>query len=328
MIVPYFLKRNKPVMHSDQNDRGALQCSLILFFLVLLPEFVTAAPIGVLPFQMGSQQDQSVPSALVTALKQAGRYEIVEQSRLDDVLEELKRAQSGLVDSETAAQIGQLTGAQYLVVGEIHTVEGGIEAAYRVVHVETGLIVAADRSSGKREDVVQRLQESLLRQMDLYLGLDNPDSPYTVLLKIPDGPLKVGDTLTVRFKVISHRPSAPRRVYIQLYSINAKGVMTLIYPNRFSGFSPIEIDREYTFPSEKDDFEWELVPPTGVESIQAIVTTEPSDLFQVFQKARSTFPETNHNGQDPATYRGIQVQLNRNKRKDWKAQRITYELQP
>lgn len=301
--------------------------TLIFAALFLMPGFLFAAPIGIMPFQSGSQTDQSVPSALITALKQAGRFEIVEQSKLDAVLDELKRGQSGLVDSETAAQIGQLIGAQYLIVGETNRTEAGLEAAYRVVHVETSLIVAADRASGKSDDVLQRLQASLLRQLDLYLGLDNPDSPYTVLLKLPEGPLKVGDTLTIKFKVISHRPSAPKRVYIQLYSINAKGVMTLIYPNRFSGFSPIEVDREYEFPSEKDDFEWELVPPTGMESIQAVVTTEPSDLFQTFTKARSTFPETGRNGHDPATYRGIQVQLNRDKRKDWKAQRVTYELQ-
>jgi len=245
--------------------------TLIFAALFLMPGFLSAAPIGIMPFQSGSQTD--------------------------------------------------------LIVGETNRTEAGLEAAYRVVHVETSLIVAADRASGKSDDVLQRLQASLLRQLDLYLGLDNPDSPYTVLLKLPEGPLKVGDTLTIKFKVISHRPSAPKRVYIQLYSINAKGVMTLIYPNRFSGFSPIEVDREYEFPSEKDDFEWELVPPTGMESIQAVVTTEPSDLFQTFTKARSTFPETGRNGHDPATYRGIQVQLNRDKRKDWKAQRVTYELQ-
>lgn len=301
--------------------------TVIFAVLFLMPGFLFAAPIGIMPFQSGSQMDQSVPSALITALKRAGRFEIVEQSKLEAVLDELKRGQSGLVDSETAAQIGQLIGAQYLIVGETNRTEAGLEAAYRVVHVETGLIVAADRASGKSDDVMQQLQASLLRQLDLYLGLDNPDSPYTVLLKIPEGPLKIGDTLTIKFKVISHRPSAPERVYIQLYSINAKGVMTLIYPNRFSGFSHIEVDREYEFPSEKDDFEWELVPPTGVESIQAVVTTEPIDLFQTFAKARSMFPETGRNGHDPATYRGIQVQLNRNKRKDWKAQRVTYELQ-
>lgn len=301
--------------------------TVIFAVLFLMPGFLFAAPIGIMPFQSGSQMDQSVPSALITALKRAGRFEIVEQSKLEAVLDELKRGQSGLVDSETAAQIGQLIGAQYLIVGETNRTEAGLEAAYRVVHVETGLIVAADRASGKSDDVMQRLQASLLRQLDLYLGLDNPDSPYTVLLKIPEGPLKIGNTLTIKFKVISHRPSAPERVYIQLYSINAKGVMTLIYPNRFSGFSHIEVDREYEFPSEKDDFEWELVPPTGVESIQAVVTTEPIDLFQTFAKARSMFPETGRNGHDPATYRGIQVQLNRNKRKDWKAQRVTYELQ-
>lgn len=288
-----------------------------------------AAPVGVLPFhiQGESTTDLTVPSALITALKQAGRYEIVEQHRLDAVVAQLQQAHSGLVDTETAARIGQLVGAHYLIAGETHRTEGRLEASYRVVHVETGMIIAADRSTGNSDEVIRALQSSLLRQLDVYLGLDNPESPYTVLLKLPAGPLRIGNTLTLKFKVISHRPSAPRRVYIQLYSINARGTMTLIYPNRFSGFRPIEVGREYEFPSKGDDFEWMLVPPAGTEAIQAIVTTEPQDLFGTFAKARTAFPTTGYNGHAPATYRGIQVQLNQNTRKDWKAQRITYELQ-
>ncbi|MBW7857000.1 MAG: DUF4384 domain-containing protein [Leptonema sp. (in: Bacteria)] len=217
-------------------------------------------------------------------------------------------------------------GAQYLVVGEFSNNDQNFEAAYRVVHVETGLVIAADRQTGSKETVIDSLQDSLIQQLDVYLGLDNPTSPYTVLLKVNDGPLKVGSTLQLKFKVLSHSQTAPKKVYIQLYSINAKGVMTLIYPNRFSGFLPINIDQDYEFPSAKDDFEWQLVPPIGVESIQAMVTTEPVDLFQTFTKARSTFPETNKNGKDPVTYRGIQIRLNQEKLKDWKAQRISYEL--
>lgn len=306
---------------------------------------IHAVPIGVLPFQnTNTIQKQkisenstsivsnktnlsdSTSSALITAMQQTGRYEIIEQARIDALLEEMARAQDGTVDTSSAAQIGQLVGAQYLIVGEFSDNDQSFESAYRVVHVETGLVIAADRQTGSKETVIDSLQDSLIRQLDLYLGLDNPQSPYTVLLKVNEEPLKVGNTLQLKFKVLSHSLTAPKKVYIQLYSINAKGVMTLIYPNRFSGFSPINIDQDYEFPSSKDDFEWQLVPPLGVESIQAMVTTKPVDLFQTFTKARSTFPETNKNGKDPVTYRGIQIRLNQEKLKDWKAQRISYEL--
>ena len=309
-----------------QRNRQSLILCLLCISAWLAPLALPAAPIGVLPFQTKSGTDEPVTAAIITGLKLQGRYELVEQGRLDAIVDELNRGQSGMVDQDTAAKIGQLSGAQYLVIGEVDTQEATTTVSYRVVQVETGLIIAADRATGNQNTALQTIQDSLFRQLDIYLGIDNPESPYTVLLKLSEGPLKIGETLTLSFKVMSHKASAPKRVYIQLYSINAKGVMTLIYPNRFSGFTPIDVDREYEFPSKNDDFEWELVPPTGIEAIQAVVTTEPVDLFRLFSKARTTFPETKQNGHSPLTYRGIQVQLNKDKRKDWKAQRVTYEL--
>lgn len=314
----------------------------VIFSLFLLASNISihAVPIGILPFHSTATNNEAessdlsgqpssadlLSSTIITAMQKAGRFEIVEQGRINALLDEMARAQDGSVDVSSAAQIGQLVGAQYLVMGSYNDKNQNFEAAFRVVHVETGLIIAADRFTGNQEVVIDKLQSSLIRQLDLYLGLDNPQSPYTILLKINDAPLKIGNTLQLKFKVLSHSQTAPKKVYVQLYSINAKGVMTLIYPNRFSGFSPLNIDQEYEFPSAQDDFEWQMVPPIGVESIQALATTEPVDLFNTFTKARSTFPETGKNGKDPITYRGIQIQLNQKKRKDWKSQRISYEL--
>lgn len=318
----------KPAQHPYTTRPRLARLLAIGAGLFLTPSLLIAGPIGVTPFQNPAGPDNRMSSALTVALQRAGRYQIVEQSRLDKIMDELQKGQGGLVDPETAAQIGHLVGAQYLVVGESREDKGTVEAAYRVVQVETGIVIGADRATGSSEDVIEQLQAGLMRQLDLYLNLDNPESPYTVLLKLPakDSIYRVGQTLKLTFKVISHRPSAPKKVYIQLYSINAKGTMTLIYPNRFSGFNAIDVDREYEFPSEKDDFEWELVQPTGNESIQAIVTTQPFDPFRTFSKAKDSFPEINKNGHDPVTTRGIQTQLKKEKLKDWKAQRVTYEL--
>lgn len=315
-------------VRSYRFTRQLLWALLLAAAAAIVPAALVAGPIGVTPFQNPAGADTRISSALAVALQRAGRYQVVEQSRLDKILDEIQKGQTGIVDPETAAHLGQLVGAQYLVVGESREEKGTIEAAYRVVQVETGIVIGADRATGALEDVIEKLQAGLMRQLDLYLNLDNPESPYTVLLKLPakDSIYHVGDTLELSFKVLSHRPTASKKVYIQLYSINAKGAMTLIYPNRYSGFEAIDVDREYKFPSEKDDFEWDLVQPSGNESIQAIVTTQPFDPFQTFSKAKDTFPGIQKNGHDPVTTRGIQTQLKKEKLKDWKAQRVTYEL--
>jgi curli biogenesis system outer membrane secretion channel CsgG len=98
---------------------------------------------------------------LSNELAATGRFRIVERSKLESVMEEQNLAASGRVKSGTGARIGQLTGAQYLVMGTVTAYEedvastgGGIsfkgislggkkENAYlavdiRVVNTETG----------------------------------------------------------------------------------------------------------------------------------------------------------------------------------------------
>jgi curli biogenesis system outer membrane secretion channel CsgG len=98
---------------------------------------------------------------LSNELAATGAFRIVERSKLESVMEEQNLAASGRVKSGTGARIGQLTGAQYLVMGTVTAYEedvastgGGIsfkgislggkkENAYlavdiRVVNTETG----------------------------------------------------------------------------------------------------------------------------------------------------------------------------------------------
>jgi curli biogenesis system outer membrane secretion channel CsgG len=98
---------------------------------------------------------------LSNELAATGAFKIVERSKLESVLEEQNLAASGRVKAGTGARIGQLTGAQYLIMGTVTAYEedvastgGGIsfkgislggkkENAYlavdiRVVNTETG----------------------------------------------------------------------------------------------------------------------------------------------------------------------------------------------
>ncbi|MBI3396431.1 MAG: DUF4384 domain-containing protein [Spirochaetia bacterium] len=233
-------------------------------------------------------------------------------------------------------KIGKMSGAHYLVLGEIRKVAGAAGAAetytatMRVVKTETGIIIGAGSASGAFNKVADSLGEQAVRWLSIYLVMDNPESPYSVLLKLDKGTnptYKLGDKLALTFKVLAHKPTAPRRVYIQIYSINAQGAMIMIYPNKFSRTEVIDVDKEYRFPEDSDDFEWELVPPVGTESIQAIVTTKPVDLFDMKKSyLNDEFPQVKASGHSEVTYRGINTKLKKEKIGDYKAEKITYEL--
>lgn len=94
---------------------------------------------------------------------------LVERERLQDIASELKLGMSGLVDPKSAAQIGKIAGAEYMLLGSItnlgHAQSGGAiplpwvslstsqekvkaDLDIRVVDVETGEIVCAEAASG------------------------------------------------------------------------------------------------------------------------------------------------------------------------------------
>lgn len=90
--------------------------------------------------------------ALITALVQAGRFDVVERSRLDLVMSEQNLTQTGRVDPATAARVGRILGAELVVFG---VVTGATEQkidkfSYDLVRVEVSIDVrAVNVSSGR-----------------------------------------------------------------------------------------------------------------------------------------------------------------------------------
>ena len=60
---------------------------------------------------------------LVTALSQSGSYTVTERAQLGLVMKEIGFQSTGVVDPNQAIEIGQLTGAQYSLIGKVTLVE-------------------------------------------------------------------------------------------------------------------------------------------------------------------------------------------------------------
>ena len=68
---------------------------------------------------LGRQLADSLQNQVVSL----GTFTVVERSRVDHVIQELKMAHSGMVDENTAAKAGRMLGADALVLGSISSVE-------------------------------------------------------------------------------------------------------------------------------------------------------------------------------------------------------------
>jgi curli biogenesis system outer membrane secretion channel CsgG len=60
-----------------------------------------------------------VAEMLITALADTKKYTLIERSKLEAVMDEQKLGASGAVTAQTAAKIGRLLGAQYIITGSV-----------------------------------------------------------------------------------------------------------------------------------------------------------------------------------------------------------------
>jgi len=89
---------------------------------------------------------------LISDLSGADTIRVVERDRLEDILTELKLQGSGKVDPKSAAKLGKLLGAKYLVVGGYFDLQGALRVDARIVDVETGRVVKSFGTNGKPGD--------------------------------------------------------------------------------------------------------------------------------------------------------------------------------
>ena len=89
---------------------------------------------------------------LISDLAAEETIRVVERERLEAVLAEQKLGASGKIDARTAARVGKLLGARYLVLGSYFDVMRSLRVDARLVEVETGRIVQSVGAGGKPDE--------------------------------------------------------------------------------------------------------------------------------------------------------------------------------
>jgi TolB-like protein len=158
----------------------ALSLAAILVAPTALPAQDTRPGVAVMPFEDGGSygQDQEDFEALTVGLQQMlltelaanDQLRVVERGRIRDLLAEMELGATGSVDPSTAAEIGKLVGARYMVFGSFIDWYGDFRLNARVVSVETSEIVKVERARDERENLFSMLVEmadNLTRDLDL-----------------------------------------------------------------------------------------------------------------------------------------------------------------
>jgi TolB-like protein len=119
--------------------------------------------IAVLPFEDGGSygQDQEdfealtigIQQMLITEFAANSGLRVVDRGRINELLSEQDLGASGRVDAGTAAQIGQVVGARYMVMGGFVDFYGDMRIDIRIVNTETSEVVKVERRRDDRAEL-------------------------------------------------------------------------------------------------------------------------------------------------------------------------------
>lgn len=116
-------------------------------------------------------QRQGIAELVTTMLRYHPSVDVLEREQLLPLLKEQDLGASGRVDAASAARIGKLLGARYMLLGTISVdVRNRMRLAARAVDVETSKILSGEIVDGDADDVmvlVDKLTERLLASLSL-----------------------------------------------------------------------------------------------------------------------------------------------------------------
>jgi len=131
----------------------------VMTFAVLRPSSAEEIyPAAILSFEERgtglSGQGANVADLLFASLIQNPKLLIVERTKLDDILTEAELNLSGIVSSEQAIQIGQVTGARLIITGSIFKVDKTTHIVAKIISTETSKVLGEKVSGTDPLDVL------------------------------------------------------------------------------------------------------------------------------------------------------------------------------
>jgi hypothetical protein len=111
---------------------------------------------------------EAIPDLLTAFLTADSNLQLVERTQIKKILEEMALGQTGIVDEETKAKIGKMTGAKFLVTGRAMIVGQQLFITSKIISTETsqvGALIAKGPTDGKLDEIVQDLATKISAYM-------------------------------------------------------------------------------------------------------------------------------------------------------------------
>ena len=107
----------------------------------------------------------------ITSIVKSGRFEVVERAMLQKIVAEQNLSTTGLVDANTASQLGKLLGVDVIITGSILKLRNSIDINARIISVQSGSIIAAEDIGADTDkdyqDLVKQLTAKIMQNFPL-----------------------------------------------------------------------------------------------------------------------------------------------------------------
>ena len=162
--------------------------SIVAVLAVLTPALLgaqqrgqdTRPGIAVLPFNNGGSYGQAkedfdalergIAGMLISELAANPAARVVERQQIQQLLDEQNLGAQGRADAQTAAKIGKLVGARYMVMGTFVDFYNDFRVDVRLINVETGEVVKTESERMQRDhlfDIIRNVAARLMKDASL-----------------------------------------------------------------------------------------------------------------------------------------------------------------
>jgi TolB-like protein len=183
----------------------------------------TRPGIAVFPFHNGGSYGQDaenfdalekgIAGMMISELAANPSARVVEREQIQRLLEEQRLGSSGQVDPQTAARIGKLVGARYVVTGQFIDFYGDFRLDVRLVNVETSQIMTVVKEQMRRDhlfDIIRNATQRLMREASLP-ALPKPVQDQRMSRQVPT------EALTFYSRALLYQDRGQRDKAIEMY---------------------------------------------------------------------------------------------------------------
>ena len=138
---------------------------IIILLTIFLASLQAQIAVSILDFTGEDVSDKLLRACyqkLETSLIESNQYTVIAKNQREEILKEMKFQNSGVCDEECAVEIGQLVGAEYLMLGDIIGFADLYQINIKIVNIEKGDVVekVTKEIKGNLSDLLNGMEEA------------------------------------------------------------------------------------------------------------------------------------------------------------------------